>query len=89
MFRTLPLLAAIAALASAQQFRGNSTRVEGDRMISIFGPPQAAPVVTGAPYSGEQLQEYTEPGNTRVERSNVIAYFARDSKKDAREARGL
>jgi hypothetical protein len=37
-------------------------------------------VVTGAPYYAEQLQEYTEPGKTKVERSNIIARFARDGK---------
>jgi hypothetical protein len=53
----------------------------------MFGAPRPAPVVTGAPYSADQVQEYTPPDGASNARSNVIGHFARDAQGRTRMER--
>ncbi|HKW99008.1 MAG TPA: hypothetical protein VJN43_14810 [Bryobacteraceae bacterium] len=67
--------------APAPRFRSLSMVVNVNEATIVFGPPDAAPVVTGAPYSADEEQEYrqTLSDGTSNTRRSVIGHFARDS----------
>ena len=73
------LILTLATATSAQQFRSSSLMVRNGEVTAVYGPARSAPVVTGAPYAADELQEYTEPGATSPIRSSVIGHFVRDS----------
>jgi hypothetical protein len=67
--------------ATAQQFPTSGWSVKEDHATVVIGAPRAAPVVTGAPYSADQMQDYTGTlaDGTTGTRSNLIGKYARDS----------
>jgi hypothetical protein len=73
------LCLALVALASAQQFASSSWNVKAGEVTAVFGPPRPAPILTGAPYSADEVQDYTPPDGNSSPRSNVISHFARDA----------
>src|SRR5436190_12898977 len=69
MLRRYLKIGPILALAvSAQQFPSSSLRVTDGQVTAIYGPPRAVPVVTQAPYSADQWQEYAAPGDATPSR---------------------
>jgi hypothetical protein len=82
MFRRLLIVQlALVLCASAQRFASSSLRVDPGQVTAIYGPPLPASVVTGAPYSADQLQEYTptSPGDLVPARITIVGHYARDS----------
>jgi hypothetical protein len=71
----LALLLSGASLA--QEFPSSSMHAGPTEVTATYGPPRPGPVVTGAPYSAEQIQEYNGPDRSPTR--NVIGRFARDS----------
>jgi hypothetical protein len=64
----------------AQEFPSTKMRSGADEVSATFGPPRPAPVIAGAPYSAEEVQE---DNGTR----NIIGRFARDSQGRTRAER--
>lgn len=62
----------LSGAAFAQEFPSSNLSVGATDVSAIYGPPRPGPLVTGAPYSAEQVQEYRGA-------RNVIGRFARDS----------
>jgi hypothetical protein len=90
MFRRFVTLALIFVPASsAQQFPASSMQVRDGQVTAIYGPPRAEPVISAAPYSADELQEYTPPGETVPSRSGIIGHFARDSQGRTRTSRAF
>lgn len=84
--RFLILELGLALVVSAQQFPSNSVEVQDGQVTAIYGPARYALVVTGAPYSADQLQEYAPPGDASLSRSGIIGHFARDSQGRTRRS---
>jgi hypothetical protein len=61
----------LSGAALAQEFPATNGHSENNQFVMTYGPPRPGPVVVGAPYSAEQIQEYN--GNR-----SVIGRFARD-----------
>jgi hypothetical protein len=74
------ILLVLAGAASGQQFSASAIRVQKHEVSGIWGPPRAVAIVTGAPYSADDLQEYNPPDGSSAPRSGVIGHYARDSK---------
>ncbi len=64
-------LVILAGAAFAQEFPSSNAHSGQGGATATYGPPRPGPVVTDAPYSAEQIQEYNG-------KSNVIGRFARD-----------
>ena len=75
--------------APAQEFASLSWSVRGNEASIVFGTPRATPSVTGAPYSANQVQEYTQTlaDGTSTTKSSVIGHFFRDSQGRTRMER--
>ena len=73
----------LSGASLAQEFPANSLHVGTNEVTAIYGPPRPGPVVTGAPYSAEQIQEYNRQDVTPTR--NVIGRFARDSQGRTRK----
>ena len=75
--------------APAQEFSSLSWSVGQNEVTIVFGPPRAVPSVTGAPYSADQVQEYTPTlaDGTSPTKSSVIGHFFRDSQGRTRKER--
>jgi hypothetical protein len=70
---------ALVAIAPAQQFASSSWNVKAGEVTAVFGPPRPAPILTGAPYSADEVQDCTPPDGNSSPRSNIIGHFARDA----------
>jgi hypothetical protein len=77
----------LAAAASAQQFDWSSPGVWEHQVTGVFGPPRIDRIVTGAPYSADELNEFTESDGTPP-RVYVINHYARDAQGRTRMERG-
>lgn len=87
MFRPfLVLELTLGVAASAQQFPSSSLHVQDGQVTAIYGPARDGPVVTGAPYSADQLQDYTPAGATSPSASGIIGHFARDGQGRTRSS---
>lgn len=64
-----------------------AAEVREDHASGLFGPPDPAPLVTGAPYSADEVQDYVEPGSTAAPESVVIGHFSRDARGRERMVR--
>jgi hypothetical protein len=64
--------------ATAQQFSSSSWNVKDSEVTFVVGAPRPATVITGAPYSADEIQEYISPDGTSSPRSTVVGHFARD-----------
>ena len=73
-------LAILSGAALAQEFPSTNLHVGADEVTATYGPPRPGPVVAGAPYSAEQVQEYNG-------KATVIGRFARDSQGRTRAER--
>jgi hypothetical protein len=73
----------LSGASLAQDFLSNSLHVGANEITATYGPPRPGPVVTGVPYSAEQVQEYKRPDGTTTR--NVIGRFARDSQGRVRK----
>lgn len=73
-------LAFLSGAALAQEFPSTSLSSAVNEVSATYGPPRPAPLIAGAPYSAEQIQEYN--GNR-----TVIGRFARDSQGRSRAER--
>jgi hypothetical protein len=87
--KRLGLSLVLVAGASAQQFSSSSWNVKDGEVSAVFGPPRAAPVITGAPYSADQMQDYHPPDGNSSPRSNIIGHFARDTQGRTRMERAF
>ena len=90
--RIVPLFfvsAIFIGAAPAQEFSSLSWSVRENEATIAFGPPRAMPSVTGAPYSADQVQEYTQTlaDGTSTTKSGVIGHFFRDSQGRTRMER--
>lgn len=85
--RTIGLCLILVTAASAQRFSSSSWNVKDHEVTAIFGPPKTAPILTGAPYSADEVQEYRPPDGRSDARIGVIGHFARDSQGRTRMAR--
>ncbi len=67
--------------APAQEFSSLSWSVRANEATIVFGPPRAMTSVIGAPYSADQVGEYTQTlaDGTSTTKSAVIGHFFRDS----------
>jgi hypothetical protein len=65
--------------ATGQQFASSSWNVKENEVTFVVGAPRPAPIVTGAPYSADEVQEYRSPDGTPDARRNVIGHMARDA----------
>ena len=79
MYRLFLLLMALPQPCLPSKLPHRPCEVWPDRVTFVYSPPRPAPVVTGAPYSAEQLQEYTPPGPATAGESGIVGRFARDS----------
>ena len=79
----LALAVFLSGASLAQEFPSNSLHVGTNEVTATYGPPRPGPVVTGAPYSAEQVQEYKRPDGTVTR--NAIGRFARDSQGRVRK----
>ena len=77
--KTVWILLILVTAAAAQQFATSSWNVKDSEVTFVVGAPRPAPVVTGAPYSADEVQEYISPDGTSSPRSSVIGHFARDT----------
>jgi len=75
----IPILLFFAVAASGQRFNVSSIRVNAPEVSGVWGPPSAFAIVTGAPYSADELQDYTPSDATTPSRSSIIGHYARDS----------
>jgi hypothetical protein len=73
----LALAVLLSGASLAQEFPSNSLHAGPTEVTATYGPPRPGPVVTGAPYSAEQIQEYSRPGAAPTR--NVIGRLARDT----------
>jgi hypothetical protein len=77
--RMVVLSLILVATASAQHFDQTDCQVNETEATAVFGPPHAAPILTSAPYSADEVQEHSQTygasGPTRV----VIGHFGRDT----------
>jgi hypothetical protein len=73
----------LSGVSLAQEFPANSLQVGTNEVTASYGPPRPGPLVTGAPYSAEQVQEYKRPDGTTTR--NLIGRFARDSQGRVRK----
>jgi len=90
--RTIALFPIVATAALGQQFALLSWKVtSGNEAIATFGAPRSEEVVTNAPYSAEQVQEYTpaSAAGTGDTKRYVIGRFARDSQGRTRSERAI
>ena len=85
--RPIGLCLIFATAASAQSFSSSSWNVKDHVVTATFGPPKSAPILTGAPYTADEVQEYNPPSNTSSPRIAVIGHFARDSQGRTRTER--
>jgi hypothetical protein len=81
------LCLALVAVASAQQFTSSAWNVKAGEVTAVFGPPRPAPILTGASYSADEVQDYTSPDGNSSPRSTVIGHFARDAQGRTRMER--
>lgn len=81
--RIVPLffVSAIFIGAAPSQDFSSSWSVRENEATIIFGPPRAIPSVSGAPYSADQVLEYTQTlaDGTSTTKGGVIGHFFRDS----------
>jgi len=89
MARSIVALAVFLCAAQAQEFPSTQIHVGQDGVSGIYGPPRPGPVIAGAPYSAEQVQEYARkmPDGTTSNTRNVIGRFARDAQGRTRAER--
>src|SRR3954454_1114923 len=80
--KSILVLAILSGAALAQEFPSTNMRSGADEVSAIFGPPRPEPVITGAPFSAEQIQEYNGD-------RNVIGRFARDGQGRTRAERAF
>lgn len=82
---------AYAIPAAAQRFSTGSLSVGDHEVTIVFGPPAPKPTLTGAPYSADQIQDYTpKPGDGgRSATSDVIGHFYRDSQGRVRTEQAI
>jgi hypothetical protein len=83
IMRWFAVALALVPAAFAQHFAMSSISVKRGaggpgEMTGVWGPPAPAPIVTGAPYSADELQDYMPPDGRSAPRSNVIGRYARD-----------
>jgi hypothetical protein len=70
--RTVALSFILVATASAQNFAQTDWKANESEAAAVFGPPHRAPILTGEPYSADEVQEH---GPTSV----FIGHCARDA----------
>ena len=87
MYRFVLLAFTFALTAPAQQLPTSSLQVHDGLVSFTYVPPRAAPALTGAPYSADELQEYLPPGSDAPPRAAIIGHFARDTKGRTRSTR--
>ena len=62
--------------------------VKDHEVSLVVGPPRSAPIVTGAPYSADEVQDYVPPdGSSSARTGVVIGHFSRDSQGRSRMER--
>jgi hypothetical protein len=61
--------------------------VKDHEVSLVAGPPRSAPIVTGAPYSADEVQDYVPRDGSSNARSVVIGHFSRDSQGRSRMER--
>jgi hypothetical protein len=69
----------LVTAAAGQQFTSSSWNVKENEVTFVAGAPRPGPIVTGAPYSADEVQEYISPDGTTGARRNVIGHMARDA----------
>src|SRR5215467_5774107 len=77
--KTIWISLILVTAAAAQQFTSSSWNVKENEVTFVVGAPRPAPIVTGAPYSADEVQEYRSPDGSPDERRNVIGHMARDA----------
>jgi hypothetical protein len=78
----------LVATASAQQFDSSEWKVNETGGTAVFGPPHAAPILIGEPYSADEVQEHTPPDGASGRTSAVIGHAARDYQGRTRTEQG-
>lgn len=70
--KAIALLIILVGAATSQEFANTSWRVGSQEVTAVFGPAQPGPLVTGAPYTADEVQQ--PPSG-----SQMIGHIARDS----------
>jgi hypothetical protein len=73
--------------AAAQQFASSGWSVKEHEVSFVVEQVRSAAVVTGAPYSADEVQDYTPPDGRSSPRTNVIGHYARDGQGRTRMVR--
>ena len=79
----------LVAGTMAQQFASSSWNAKEHEVSFVVGAPKSGPVVMGAPYSADDVQDYTAPDGTACVRSTVIGHYARDGQGSTLMVRAL
>jgi len=85
--KALGLALIFAAALPAQNFNWSSPGVWEHQVTGVFGPPSIDRIVTGAPYSADELNEFTASDGTPTQ-VYVINHYARDPQGRTRMERG-
>ena len=78
----------LVATTSAQHFAETEWKVNEGEGAAVFGPAHATPILTGEPYSADEVQEHTPPDGTSRPISAVIGHSARDAQGRTRTEQG-
>ncbi len=86
--RLVALSLMLVATTSAQHFAETEWKVNEGEGAAVFGPAHATPILTGEPYSADEVQEHTPPDGTSGPISAVIGHSARDAQGRTRTEQG-